>query len=72
MRDNGLEIRRLALSRTVFYTNAGDGNYWAAPRAAISNDGTVVASDSNFGEIGKPRVTLIETGFGPKTTVPAR
>ncbi len=72
MRDNGLEIRRLALSRTVFYTNAGEGNYWAAPRASISNDGTVVASDSNFGEAGKPRVTLIETGFGAKTTAPAK
>ncbi len=72
MRDNGLEIRRLALTRTVFFTNAGEGNYWAAPRAAISNDGSVVASDSNFGEIGKPRVTLIETGFGPTTTAPAR
>jgi hypothetical protein len=25
-----------------------------------------VTSDSNFGQGGKPRVTLIETGFGPK------
>jgi hypothetical protein len=66
MRENGLEIRRIALTRTVFYTNGGSGNYWAAPRAAISNDGSVVASDSNFGQPGKPRVTLIETGFGPK------
>jgi hypothetical protein len=66
MRDNGMEIRRLALTRTVFFTTAGEGNYWAAPRAAISNDGSVVVSDSNFGELGKPRVTLIETGFAPK------
>jgi hypothetical protein len=66
MRENGLEIRRLALSRTVFFTGAGDGNYWAAPRAAISNDGSVVTADSNFGQRGKPRVTLIETGFGPR------
>lgn len=72
MRDNGLEIRRLALTRTVFFTNAGEGNYWAAPRAAISNDGSAVTSDSNFGESGKPRVTLIETGFGARTTAPAR
>ena len=64
MRENGLEIRRVALARTVFYTNAGSGNYWAAPRAAISNDGSLVVSDSNFGQAGKPRVTLIETGFG--------
>jgi hypothetical protein len=66
MRENGLEIRRLALTRTVFFTNAGGGNYWAAPRAAISGDGSLVISDSNFGQRGKPRVTLIETGFGPK------
>jgi hypothetical protein len=66
MRENGLEIRRLALTRTVFFTNAGEGNYWAAPRAAISSDGSLVASDSNFGRSGRPRVTLIETGFGPK------
>ena len=66
MRDNGLEIRRIALTRTIFYTTAGEGNYWAAPRAAISNDGSTVAADSNFGQIGKPRVTLIDTGFGSK------
>jgi hypothetical protein len=66
MRENGLEIRRVALTRSVFFTNAGDRNYWAAPRAAISNDGSLVTSDSNFGQLGKPRVTLIETGFGPK------
>jgi hypothetical protein len=66
MRENGLEIRRLALTRTVFFTGAGSGNYWAAPRAAISGDGSLVISDSNFGQRGKPRVTLIETGFGPK------
>ncbi len=66
MRENGLEIRRLALTRTVLFTNGGDANYWAAPRAAISNDGSVVTSDSNFGQRGAPRVTLIETGYPPK------
>ena len=69
MRDNGLEIRRIALTRTVFFTNAGEGNYWAAPRAAMSNDGSTVAADSNFGQLGKPRVTLIETGFGSKARI---
>jgi hypothetical protein len=64
MRENGLEIRRIAMTRTVLYTTAGEGNYWAAPRAAMSNDGSVVAADSNFGEIRKTRVTLVETGFG--------
>ena len=66
MRENGLEIRRLALTRTVYFTDAGSGNYWAAPRAAISGDGSLVISDSNFGQRGKPRVTLVETGYGPK------
>lgn len=66
MRENGLEIRRVALTRSVLFTNGGEGNYWATPRAAISNDGSVVASDSNFGQRGAPRVTLIETGYPPK------
>lgn len=66
MRENGMEIRRLAMTHTALFTTAGDANYWAAPRAAISNDGSVVASESNFGQAGKPRVTLIETGYGPK------
>jgi hypothetical protein len=66
MRENGLEIRRLALSHSVLFTDAGDGNYFATPRAAISNDGSVVTSDSNYGQRGRPRVTLIETGYGPK------
>jgi hypothetical protein len=66
MRENGLEIRRVALTHSVLFTTAGEGNYWAAPRAAISNDGSLVTSDSNFGQLGKPRVTLIETGFGLK------
>jgi hypothetical protein len=66
MRENGLEIRRLALTRTVFFAKYTEDNSRAAPRAAISGDGSVVISDSNFGQRGKPRVTLIETGFGPK------
>ena len=66
MRENGLEIRRLALTHSVLFTDGGESNYWATPRAAISNDGSVVTSDSNFGQRGRPRVTLIETGYGPK------
>jgi hypothetical protein len=64
MRDNGAELRRLALSRSALFTDAGDGNYWATPRAAISGDGSLVVSDSNFGRPGGgQRVTLIETGY---------
>jgi hypothetical protein len=65
MRGNGLEIRRLALTRSaIFSDGSGNEQYWSSPRAALSNDGSLVVSDSNFGELGKQRVTLIQTGFG--------
>jgi len=63
MRDNGLEIRRLAESRSVRFREDGDFAYWAEPRAALSNDGSLVVADSNFGNIGGGRVTIIPTGF---------
>jgi hypothetical protein len=62
MRGNGEEVRRIAMSRTVLFAGAGDRNYWAAPRASISSDGSLVVSDTNFGDIAGPRITLIETG----------
>jgi len=64
MRENGVEIRRLAQSRSVRFKEAGDAAYWSMPRAAISNDGSLVVSDSNFGVAAGVRVTLITTGFG--------
>jgi hypothetical protein len=64
MRGNGLEVRRLAQSRSVRFPEEGDTSYWAMPRAAISNDGSLVVADSNFGVRGGVRVTLIPTGFG--------
>jgi uncharacterized protein (TIGR03437 family) len=63
MRENGLEIRRLAESRSVRFREDGDNAYWAEPRAAISNDGTLVVADSNFGVTSGVRVTSIRTGF---------
>jgi uncharacterized protein (TIGR03437 family) len=63
MRENGLEIRRLAESRSVRFKEEGGEAYWAEPRAAISNDGTLVVADSNFGVMKGVRVTLIRTGF---------
>ncbi len=66
MRENGLELRRLALTRAVYYHGSGDGNYWVAPRAAISNDGSLVVSDTNFGQLGAPGITVVETGFPAK------
>jgi uncharacterized protein (TIGR03437 family) len=63
MRENGLEIRRLAESRSVRFYEDGDSAYWAEPRAAISNDGSLVVADSNFGTVGGVRATIIQTGF---------
>ena len=64
MRENGLEVRRLAQTRSVRFREDGDESYWTMPRAAVSNDGSLVVSDSNFGVRGGGRVTLISTGYG--------
>lgn len=64
MRDNGAEIRRLATSRSQRYREEGGEGYWSTPRAAISGDGALVISDSNFLTPKGVRVTAIETGFG--------
>jgi hypothetical protein len=67
MRENGMELRPLALSHSALITGAGDQNYWSTPRAAISADGSLVVSDSNFGvHPNGQRVTLIETGYPAK------
>ena len=67
MRDNGAEVRRLALTRSGMFSDAsGDDGYWSSPRAALSNDGSLVVADSNFGEVGKQRVVVIGTGYGAK------
>jgi hypothetical protein len=63
MRGNGLEVRRLAQTRSVRFPEDGDESYWSMPRAAISNDGSLVVADSNFGVRGGVRVTLIPTGY---------
>ena len=63
MRDNGAEIRRLAESRSVRFAAEGDESYWAMPRAAISNDGSLVVFDSNFGIPRGVRAVLVQTGF---------
>jgi uncharacterized protein (TIGR03437 family) len=64
MRDNGVEVRRLAESRSVRFREEGDEAYWAEPRAAISNDGSLVVADSNFGMKAGVRVTLIRPDAG--------
>jgi hypothetical protein len=64
MRENGMELRPLALSRSALFPGAGDANYWSTPRAAISADGSLVVSDSNFGaQPNGQRITLIQTGY---------
>ena len=58
VRGNGIEVRRLAMSRSVRV------GYWDTPRAAISNDGSMVLWDSNFGNPANHRVVVASTGFG--------
>lgn len=65
VRDNGKEIRRLAEHRSVPLTGETDSFYWDTPRAGISNDGSFVIADSNFGVPDKNQVILVETGYGP-------
>ena len=70
MRGNGLEVRRLAMSRSVAFSN---DSYWPTPRAATSNDGSLVVFDSNFGVPGGTRVLTLPTGMtgGGSPAVPA-
>jgi hypothetical protein len=56
-------MRRLAESRSVRFKSEGEEAYWAEPRAAISNDGSLVVADSNFGEPRAVRITFIPTGY---------
>ena len=73
MRENGAEVRRIALTRSgIFSDGSGDDRYWSSPRAAISNDGSLVVSDSNFGEPDKQRVTVVTTGFGGESGAAAK
>ncbi len=58
MRGNGIEVRRLAEHRSV------RTSYWDTPRASISNDGSTVLWDSNFGNPANHRVVVTGTGWG--------
>lgn len=64
MRDNGVEMRRLAQHRSVSFRNEESSGYWSTPRAAISADGSMVVGTSNFGFPNQQRVFAVETGFG--------
>ncbi len=64
MRGNGVEVRRLAMHRSV------QTQYWDQPRACISPDGSIVLWDSNFGNPANHRVVIAETGFGATSLPP--
>lgn len=72
MRENGAEIRRLVEHRSVLFKNEEANSYWSTPRAAISDDGSLVVADTNFGIPDSQRVIAIQTGFGQRgrSTVP--
>ena len=58
------QIRRLAITRTIYYSTEDGTNfgYWAIARGSISQDASTVIYDSNFGEPTQMRVMLVETG----------
>ena len=59
MRGNGVEVRRLAMHRSI------QTEYWDQPRACISPDGSRVLYDTNFGNPSNHRVVIVDTGFAP-------
>lgn len=59
MRDNGVEIQRLAEHRSQQFSNEESKGYWSNPRAAISADGSYVVATSNFGVPNQQRVIVI-------------
>ena len=66
MRGNGQEIRRVAQTRSVLFTN---DQYWPMARAGISADGGSVVWSTNFGYPNvSVRVVAAETGFAGRIT----
>jgi hypothetical protein len=57
MRDNGLEIRRLAMHRSVIQT------YYDQPRVCLSDDGRKALWDTNFGVANARRVVVADTNM---------
>jgi len=61
MRENGVEIRRVAQTRSFQFTN---DPYWSFAKASISHDGSAVLWDSNFGYPNRGEaVAMALTGF---------
>jgi hypothetical protein len=62
MRGNGLEIRRVAQTRGIQFSN---DSYWSVAKASISSDGGKVLWDSNFGYPNRGEtVAMAYTGYG--------
>jgi hypothetical protein len=62
MRGNALDFTRIAMSRSVQYST---DDYWTQVRASLSNDGSLIVFDSNFGDPkpGTSRVAIANTGL---------
>jgi len=65
MRGNGAEIRRVAQTRGIQFRNDW---YWSLAKACMSNDGSQVLWDTNFGYPNQgENVAMVDTGFGAST-----
>ena len=63
MQGNLVEVKRLALHRSIGWSADPAAAYWATPRAALSSDGRLVMWDSNFGRTRGSYVAVADTGF---------
>ena len=59
--ENGLEVRRLAQTRSAPLREEGNESYWSQPHGAISNDGSLIVFDSNFGIVNGHRINILQT-----------
>ncbi len=61
-RENALEVRRLAQTRSMPMREEAGENYWSQSHGSISNDASLIVFDSNFGQVKGHRVNVLETG----------
>lgn len=65
-RENGLEVKRLAQTRSVPLREEAGENYWSQSHGSISNDASLIIFDSNFGVVKGQRVNVLETGVAKR------
>ncbi|MEO8131782.1 MAG: hypothetical protein ABI822_32110 [Bryobacteraceae bacterium] len=65
-RENGLEVRRLAQTRSVPLREEGGESYWSQSHGSIANDASLIIFDSNFGQANAQRVNVLETGIAKR------